>query len=95
LFLFSSVAFLFVFEREEPLWLAEQQLEVELDLVVVEEEVEVEEAWLSEEGVSEVIDASSSSWLVELVSWLEALAEALVVDHRLARILVLNWTSQS
>jgi len=55
----------------------EQQLEVELDLVVVEEEVEVEEAWLSEEGVSEVIDASSSSWLVELVSWLEALAEAL------------------
>lgn len=51
----------------------EQQLEVELDLVVVEEEVEVEEAWLSEEGVSEVIDASSSSWLVELVSWLEAL----------------------
>jgi len=52
----------------------EQQLEVELDLVVVEEEVEVEEAWLSEEGVSEVIDASSSSWLVELVSWLEALA---------------------
>ena len=76
----------------------EQQLEVELDLVVVVEEVVVEEAWLNEEGVSEVIDASSSSWLVRLVSWLEALDEALaepVVDHRLGRILVLNWTSQS
>ena len=76
----------------------EQQLEVELDPVVVEEEEVVEEAWLNEEAVRELIDASSSSWLVGLVSWLEALDEALaepVVDHRLGRILVLNWTSQS